>query len=73
MTADDGLGHVLKIVERPKSRRKVTATASDYGQEDVTLSAGLLGTSEGDAVIRLAMDRRARIYAKTAPKPRRKD
>lgn len=67
---DDGVGQIIRITERPKSRREVLATASGYGQTRVTLAAGVLGTPDGQAVIEAASDRQTLAYQRRRNRPR---
>lgn len=69
--SSDGLGAVIKVRERPKSRRHLTVTASGFDQTNVTLAAGVMGTDEGIEVVRQAADREALAMAPRRNKPRR--
>jgi hypothetical protein len=69
VTLKAGEGLVVDVVELPKSRREVRITANDFGFTRVTLTAGMLGTPDGDAVIAAAADRRERAYSRKRNKP----
>lgn len=67
----DGVGLVLNVEPRGQSRSRLTTTADDFGQTDVTLMAGVLGTEDGFEVIQQASRRRTLVYSQARPKPRR--
>lgn len=69
--SDDGLGAVIKVRDRPKSRRHLTVTASGFDQTNVTLAAGVMGTDDGIAVVRQAADREMLAMAPRRNKPRK--